>query len=207
MEGSTSLLGGHRLTPKDIEDWVFPTQLIQGYRAADVEKFRRAALSEVQALNRALHERQTNEQELVTEIGRQRQQLNQMGQQIQAAPVHVPEDQHAVSILRTAQAQVDRMMHDSEGQVKQMLSRGAHERDQMIEHARAQAEAILAEARGQAEAARKRIIDGATEEARTAVTRLQALATAIREHLGTNVEDLLRQMSDWEQRVKEASPA
>lgn len=197
MEG-TSLLGGPRITGEQARRVSFASQVLGGYRPGDVEAFRSRVAEEIETCHRALADRQTEREEMVREV----QRLNGLlgGRTTGPHPAAV-NGERAISILAVAQQHADQLLESARAEARRIVEGARQDAGQLAEHARSQAADLLTRAAEEGAAEKARIIDSATEEARRQADFLAELAKTMRAGLGGQVDELLRNLSEWEQLV------
>lgn len=203
MEG-TSLLGGPRITGDEARQMHFPSQVLGGYRPADVEEFRARVCGELNLVHRALDDMRTEREEFLREIERLNGLLGNRATGPHPAAVN---GERAISILSVAQQHADRLVADAQEEARRIIADARGDIGQMTEHARRQAADVLHRATEEGTAEKARIIDSATAEARKQVDFLGKLANTMRAGLGGQVEELLKNLSEWEQMVHDGAAA
>jgi DivIVA domain-containing protein len=203
MEG-TSLLGGPRITGDEVRRAQFPSAILGGYRVADVEAFRARVGGELDLSHGALEDLATERQEFLREIERLNSRLSsrQTGPHPAAA-----QSERAISILSVAQQHADKLVADAQEEARRIIADARRDIGQMTEHARQQAADVLRQATDEGTAEKVRIIDSATGEARKQADFLAGLAKTMQAGLGGQVDELLKNLSEWEQLVRTGAAA
>lgn len=200
----TSLLGGPRITGKEAQRAQFPSAVFGGYRVADVEAFRARVVGELDLVHRALDDLRTEREEFLTEIKR----LNARLSNRPTGPFPaVQTGERAISILSVAQQHADKLVADAQEEARRLVGEAQRDIAQMSEHARQQAAGLINRAQADGAAEKARIIESATDESRKQVEFLSNLAKTMQGGLGGQVEELLRNLSEWEQLVHAGAAA
>lgn len=202
--GGTRLLAGAALDTTDLSKVQFPSTILGGYRATDVEVFRTRALRAIEELHAALAARAGNERELVAEVERLNGLLTQ--QQAGTAPMARMTGGHAaLGVLAVAEQNAERVLAEARQHAEQLTGQARHQCDQMRAHTEMQAADIISAATEQAEAERTRIIAEASAESRRVASGFRVLA----EEMGTRLHELAGQVAqhaaEWDGRAAEAS--
>jgi DivIVA domain-containing protein len=202
--GGTSLLGGPRITGDEVRQAHFPSQVLGGYRPADVEAFRARVCGELDMVHRALDDMHTEREEFLREIKRL---TGLLGNRTTGPHPAAANGERAISILSVAQQHADQLVADAQEEARRVVTDARRDIGQMTEHARQQAADVLRQAAEEGTAEKARIIDSATAEARKQADFLAGLAGTMRAGLGGQVDELLKNLSEWEQMVHSGATA
>jgi cell division septum initiation protein DivIVA len=196
-----------RLTPDAIWSYPFPPARFgkRGLEEAQVWEFCRLAEREIVQL---LNERTS----LTEEVQRLRQRVlagPEAGTGIR------PEDAQAqaATILSRAQEAADRHVADAHAYGRQLTDEARRLRDEILDEARSSAEQLLEEARGQASLVTAASLDASMTrkdsdraELEAELTYLRTFSDVYRAHLRSYLDQLVRNVEEWDRAEKE-SPA
>lgn len=197
-----------RLTPDLVQSITFPASRL-GRRGFDEDHVRAFCAHVEQELVTLLNEKAA----LWEEVGRLRHRV--LGDKA-AVPGYRPEDAHvqAVRILSNAQQTADRYVADAQQYSRQLAEDARRHRDEVLAEARAHAERVLEEDHQQASRAAVAAVPGhdpLAGDGRTGpgaeLARLRVSSDACRHHLRSYLEELLRNVAEWERAEQSALEA
>jgi len=193
----TRLLTGTALTPVDLRHADFPAAVIGGYRVRDVEVFRETAASALEQMYRALDDRRATEEELVHEVQRLQEALQQAAGNGAPGP-------EAGRVLALAQQNADSLLTDARQEAAKIVGQAREAAGQLLARAEQQGAAAIKQAATEAEAERTRIIDEASAEGRRVASGFRALAAEMGTGLQEMLEALGKRAAEWDQRARES---
>jgi cell division septum initiation protein DivIVA len=206
---TASLGADGRLTPDAIRSYDFPASRFgrRGLEEGNVWEFCRLAEREIVRL---LNERAS----LAEEVQRLRRRV------LEAAPGAEsgirPEDAHvqAVAILSRAQQAADRYVADANVYGRQLTDEARRLRDEILDDAKSRASLLLEEAHGQASLMAEASLDASMTrkdsdhgELAAEMAYLRTFSDVYRTHLRSYLDQLIRNVEEWDRVEKESLPA
>jgi cell division septum initiation protein DivIVA len=198
-----------RLTPDAIRSYDFPASRFgkRGLEEGYVWEFCRLAEREIVRL---LNERAS----LAEEVERLRRRVFDAGPGAESGMR--PEDAHvqAVAILSRAQQAADRYVADAHVYGRQLTDEARRLRDEILDEAKARASLLLEEAHGQASLMAEASLDASMTrpdsdrgELTAELEYLRTFSDVYRTHLRSYLDQLIRNVEEWDRVEKESLPA
>ena len=185
IHGESALLTQARLTPGQVESYVFGRTRWGGLDQGEVRDFQDRVRQELETLQAEKDALQAENDRLKT-----------------GGPL-LP-DTRTVFLLRRAQQTADNLIQDAQARAYELAADGRRRREELISDARTKATAVLRDALEEAEREARKISDAAPAEAQARMVYLQSFAKALHTLLVTTLNGLAATLQEMESDISGA---